>query len=54
MKVIPIVPLPVEVESLYEAQKKIYPRSVQGRFARWRWFFVALTQVVFYGLPWLE
>ncbi len=53
MKVITIVPAPVE-ESLYEAQKKIYPRSVQGIFARWRWAFVVLTQLVFYGLPWLE
>jgi cytochrome c oxidase accessory protein FixG len=40
--------------SLYEAQAKIYPRSVSGVFARWRWLFVALTQLVFYGLPWLE
>ncbi len=31
----------------------IYPRSVAGRFARWRWVFVWLTQAVFYGLPWL-
>ena len=54
MRVIPIVPAPVEAQSLYEAQKKIYPRSVQGRFACWRWAFVALTQLVFYGLPWLE
>jgi cytochrome c oxidase accessory protein FixG len=54
MKVIPIVPAPVEAESLYEAQKKIYPRSVQGIFARWRWAFVVATQLVFYGLPWLE
>jgi cytochrome c oxidase accessory protein FixG len=55
-KVIPIVPIPAQGDegSLYEAQKKIYPRSVQGMFARWRWLFVALTQVVFYGLPWLE
>jgi cytochrome c oxidase accessory protein FixG len=55
-KVIPIVPIPADGDegSLYEAQKKIYPRSVQGLFARGRWFFVALTQVVFYGLPWLE
>ena len=43
-----------EAGSLYEAQKKIYPRSVSGIFARWRWVFVALTQLVFYGLPWLE
>ena len=56
-KTIPIVPaLPDEEESgsLYEAQKKIYPRATGGPFARWRWFFVALTQVIFYGLPWLE
>ena len=40
--------------SLYEAHKKIYPRSVSGLFSRWRWVFVWLTQLVFYGLPWLE
>ena len=40
--------------SLYEAQKKIYPRSVSGLFSRWRWILVALTQLVFYGVPWLE
>jgi cytochrome c oxidase accessory protein FixG len=56
-KVIPIVPAggPEEPgESLYEAQKKIYPRKVTGLFARWRWGFVFLTQAIFYGLPWLE
>ena len=40
--------------SLFEAHKKIYPRSVSGVFARWRWGFVFLTQLIFYGLPWLE
>ncbi|OGB07563.1 MAG: cytochrome c oxidase accessory protein CcoG [Burkholderiales bacterium RIFCSPHIGHO2_12_FULL_61_11] len=40
--------------SLYQAQKKIYPRSVSGLFSRWRWGLVLLTQLVFYGLPWLE
>ena len=53
VKVIPIAVAPQE-ELLYEAQKKIYPRSVNGPFARWRWGFVFLTQLVFYGLPWLE
>jgi cytochrome c oxidase accessory protein FixG len=55
-KVIPISPAAAGegVESLYEAQKKIYPRSVKGLFARWRWGFVFLTQLVFYGLPWLQ
>jgi len=43
-----------EFVSLYEAQKKIYPRSISGFFARWRWVMVFLTQLVFYGLPWLE
>ncbi len=43
-----------EFVSLYEAQKKIYPRSISGYFARWRWVMVFLTQLVFYGLPWLE
>jgi cytochrome c oxidase accessory protein FixG len=38
--------------SLYAKQRKIYPRSVQGWFARWRWVMVWLTQIVFYGLPW--
>ena len=55
-KVIPIQPEPAgagEV-SLYAAHEKIYPRSVTGLFARWRWAMVAVTQLVFYGLPWLE
>jgi cytochrome c oxidase accessory protein FixG len=54
MRVIPIVPVAPSGGSLYEAQAKIYPRSVSGIFSRWRWLFVALTQLVFYGLPWLE
>ena len=63
-KVVPITPLtpePVagdestqELISLYAAHKKIYPRSVQGIFAYWRWILVFFTQIVFYGLPWLE
>jgi len=40
--------------ALYEAHKKIYPRSVSGYFTRWRWALVFLTQLVFYGSPWLE
>ncbi len=55
-KVIPIQPVagePQEV-SLYAAHEKIYPRSVSGFFSRWRWAMVVLTQLVFYGLPWLE
>ena len=55
-RVIPIVPVAGEPQmvSLYEKQKKIYPRSVHGWFARWRWAMVWLTQLLFYGLPWLN
>jgi hypothetical protein len=40
-------------QSLYEVRQKIYPRAVRGWFAGWRWSLVWLTQIVFYGLPWL-
>ena len=40
-------------QTLYEVRRKIYPRAVQGRFAAWRWSFVLLTQLIFYGGPWL-
>ena len=65
-KIIPIVPQdgyespvpPQEAEevliSLYASHEKIYPRSVSGLFSSWRWGMVFLTQLVFYGLPWLE
>ncbi len=41
-------------QALYEVRKKIYPRAVHGNFALWRWIFVYLTQLVFYGGPWLQ
>ena len=53
----PITPPPgadAEMVSLYEAHQKIYPRSVSGFFSNWRWATVFLTQLVFYGMPWLE
>jgi len=58
-KVIPIQPLKVGSNedvgySLDEKQTKIYPRSVVGQFARLRWMMVWVTQVVFYGLPWVQ
>ena len=53
-RVIPITAVdPAGMVSLYEKQKKIYPRSVHGWFARWRWALVWFTQILFYGLPWL-
>jgi cytochrome c oxidase accessory protein FixG len=43
-----------EVVSLYQKQAKIYTREVQGWFMNWRWALVFITQLVFYGLPWLS
>ncbi|MCV2218624.1 cytochrome c oxidase accessory protein CcoG [Thauera sp. Sel9] len=40
-------------ESLYESRRKLYVRAVTGLFANWRWALVWITQIVFYGLPWL-
>jgi cytochrome c oxidase accessory protein FixG len=40
--------------SLFEAHRKIYPRAVTGVFAFWRIALVLLTQLVYYGLPWLN
>lgn len=42
------------VVSLYAAQIKIYPRSVKGMFTTWRWIMVWLTQLFFYGMPWID
>jgi len=56
MKTIPIKPVATqEVEtSLYAASKTIHPRSVKGWFASWRWAMVWFTQIIFYGLPWVN
>jgi cytochrome c oxidase accessory protein FixG len=55
-KVVPIAvadDAAAQVVSLYQSQRKIYPRAVSGWFARWRWTLVWATQLVFYALPWL-
>jgi cytochrome c oxidase accessory protein FixG len=56
-KTIVLQPAPAataEEAGLYEIRRKIYPRAVQGWFARWRWSLVFATQILFYGLPWLS
>ncbi|WP_050466050.1 cytochrome c oxidase accessory protein CcoG [Herbaspirillum chlorophenolicum] len=39
---------------MYQAREQIYPREIKGRFASLRWLCVFLTQLVFYGLPWVN
>jgi polyferredoxin len=59
-KVIPITPAAAtgadsaQFVAMYQKQATIYPRAVKGWFATWRWVFVWLTQLLFYGLPWLQ
>ncbi|PRC93477.1 cytochrome c oxidase accessory protein CcoG [Solimicrobium silvestre] len=43
----------VSVVKMYSAREEIYPRETKGRYASLRWLCVWLTQLVFYGLPWL-
>ncbi|QII84565.1 cytochrome c oxidase accessory protein CcoG [Bordetella hinzii] len=51
----PVMPPSGSVEqALDEVRGKIHPRSVSGRYARWRVGLVVVTQLVFYGLPWLQ
>ncbi|MCA0240077.1 MAG: cytochrome c oxidase accessory protein CcoG [Proteobacteria bacterium] len=52
--IIPIAAAEPELVSMYQAEAKIYPRAVSGWFATWRWTMVWLTQLIFYGLPWLS
>ncbi|WP_296947600.1 cytochrome c oxidase accessory protein CcoG [uncultured Massilia sp.] len=48
-------PAPKEaVIKMYESRADIHPREVKGRFASLRWAFVWLTQLLFYGVPWLQ
>jgi cytochrome c oxidase accessory protein FixG len=42
------------VIKMYARREEIYPREAKGRFATLRWVCVWLTQLVFYGLPWLQ
>src|SRR5690606_37734824 len=42
-------------KALSDVRSKIYPRAVTaGIYARWRIILVYFTQIIFYGLPWLQ
>ncbi|MEK8053058.1 cytochrome c oxidase accessory protein CcoG [Ideonella sp. DXS22W] len=50
-----IIPITVPaVAPGIEPVVRIQPRAVSGRFTRWRWALVWATQLLFYGLPWLQ
>ncbi|MEQ1765820.1 MAG: cytochrome c oxidase accessory protein CcoG [Methylotenera sp.] len=48
------IPLTETIIPLYASQEKVYPRSVSGYFTNWRWVIIWLTQLFFYGMPWLD
>jgi cytochrome c oxidase accessory protein FixG len=52
-KPLPADAIPAEQE-IIDLRQRIYARSVKGWFNRWRWTLVALTQLLFYGLPWVN
>lgn len=41
-------------KAISDVRSKIYPRAVTGVFAKWRVVLVYFTQIIFYGLPWLQ
>ncbi|MEM6602559.1 MAG: cytochrome c oxidase accessory protein CcoG [Pseudomonadota bacterium] len=38
----------------FEAQKRIYPKSIKGKFRTLKWIIMALALFVYYGLPWVR
>ena len=44
----------VSVIKMHRSRDQIYMRETKGRYTNWRWACVWLTQLVFYGLPWLS
>lgn len=49
-----IIPLQLADALGVEPASKVQARATGGRFTRWRWTMVWLTQLVFYGGPWLN
>ncbi|HAT33389.1 MAG TPA: cytochrome c oxidase accessory protein CcoG [Janthinobacterium sp.] len=43
-----------QVIKMYAARDEIYPREAKGRYASLRWACLWLTQLAFYGLPWMS
>jgi len=49
-----LLPEPADERRLYAAQPKVYPREIDGRFARLRLTAVSVLLGIFYGFPWLR
>ena len=49
-----VKPVVVNTDGLFEKHRTIYSRSVKGVFDNWRRAMVWLTQLLFYGLCWID
>ena len=49
-----VKPVVVNTDGLFEKHQTIYSRSVKGVFDNWRRAMVWLTQLLFYGLCWID
>ena len=49
----PAGPLPEQPLHFHRPPGKIHAKAIAGRFNRWRWGMVWLTQAIFYGACWL-
>ncbi|WP_317203645.1 cytochrome c oxidase accessory protein CcoG [Janthinobacterium sp.] len=47
-------PPSISIIKMYASREEIYTRATKGRYATLRWVCVWLTQMMFYGLPWLS
>jgi cytochrome c oxidase accessory protein FixG len=43
-----------QVIKMYAKREDIFPREVKGHYTNLRWICLILTQLVFYGAPWLQ
>ena len=43
-----------QVIKMYAKREDIFSREVKGHYTRLRWICLILTQLVFYGAPWLQ
>ena len=44
----------VPTKSLYARRESVFPKAVDGRFRRLKWFVMAVTLTVYYVTPWLR
>lgn len=45
---------PAASGKLYEEAKTVFPRQIDGRFRRLKWFIMVVTLTIYYATPWLR